>query len=103
MSGYCYNKGMKAALVTRVTPRINQLRDRFRRVDTPDLPVMPVMPVIHDDLGGLSAVEIAQEISVVKRRLELGAVAPEGADGLTYRLTRLQAQAKALQRTNKER
>lgn len=89
---------MKAPLIpTSLLP--DRVRGLFHKQNTVDY---TPMPPIHDDLGGLTSIEIAQEISVVERRIELGVVQPEGADGLQYRLSRLQAQQKALEKRNNE-
>ena len=90
---------MKPRLLADYIPQYIEIaRKRLSHQQEPEL---PAMPPIHEDLGGLSAAEIGQEISAVERRLELGVVQPEGKDGLNYRLTRLQAQLKALQRKDK--
>lgn len=78
-------------------PRIHDITMRLwlehkRLKEKRNEPEVTPMPPIHDDLGGLTAVEIDNEIAVVRRRIEQGTHQPEGLAGLNYRLGRLQAQ-----------
>ncbi len=91
---------MKRLPLDRLTPRLTELQLRLHRGRPEPSPYPPAK--INDDLSDLSETEIAQEIKVIERRIEMGVVKPEGVSGLTYRLHRLQAQAEVVRRKTRK-
>ena len=84
---------MKPVLLSHLLPYVARARDLWRHEEE-----LPPPPVIHEDLGGMTALQLDEEIAAVTTRIDKGIVQPEGLDGLRYRLGRLQAQRKALDR-----
>lgn len=88
---------MRYRLLEDYIPQYIQLaRKRFNRQEIK--PYQPTMPPIHEDLGGLSLIEVELEMQAIEKRIEKGIVQPEGIDGLHYRLARLEAQKEVLRR-----
>jgi hypothetical protein len=83
----------RLALIAR--SRLNDWKYRYdHRNDPPPV----IVPPLNEDLSDLSQAQVANELSAVRRRLELGHVEPEGEAGLRYRESRLVAQIEALKR-----
>ena len=81
-----------------IASRLYGIVSKFNKEEEP----VVIVPNLNEDLSDLSEHDIRNEISVINRRLELKLYEPEGESGLNYRLHRLMAQQKVLEKKGKK-